>query len=80
VPQWEWKPFNPGGAVQGKVTDSTMTKQMAFWARRGHPCGADFVKSTFLKEHPEYAWEAEILTDMPAGPWSRFQAGQKAAH
>ena len=79
VPQWDWKPYHPGGAVQGKVADSSMAKHMSFWARRGHPCGGDFLKDEFLSRHPEYAWEASILTDMKAGPWSRFKAGQKAA-
>jgi hypothetical protein len=79
VPQWDWKPYHPGGAVQGKVTDSAMTKKMSFWARRGHPCGADFLKDQFLAKHPEYAWQSPVMTDMKAGPWSRFEAGQKAA-
>lgn len=79
VPQWDWKPYHPGGAVQGKVTDSAMAKKMSFWARGGHPCGADFLKDEFLAKHPEFAWQAPVLTDMKAGPWSRFEAGQKAA-
>lgn len=79
TPQWDWKPFHPGGAVQGKVTDSSMMKQMSFFARRGHPCGGDFLKDPFLKEHPEFAWQAPALTDMKAGPWSQFKSGQTAA-
>jgi hypothetical protein len=77
TPQWDWKPFHPGGAVQGKVTDSTMAKKMSFWARRGHPCGTDFLKDDFLAKHPEYRWQSPVLTDMKAGPWSRFEAGQQ---
>ncbi|MBV8208244.1 MAG: peptidase C45 [Acidobacteria bacterium] len=75
---WDEPPFAPDGAVQGKVTDSDLARQMSFWARRGHPCGTDFIKDQFLKEHPEFAWEAPMLTDMQAGPWTLFRAGQKA--
>jgi len=75
--EWGWDAFNPGGAVQGKATDSKMTANMSFVARAGHPCGADFVAADFLEQHPEYAWQKPLLRDMKAGPWTKFQAGQK---
>jgi hypothetical protein len=77
VKEWAWDAYNPGGAVQGKATDSKMAANMSFVARAGHPCGADFVASDFLEKHPEYAWQKPLLRDMKAGPWTRFQAGQK---
>jgi hypothetical protein len=77
VKQWGWEAYNPGGAVQGKATDSKMAANMSFVARAGHPCGADFVASDFLEQHPEYAWQKPLLHDMKAGPWTKFQAGQK---
>jgi Phospholipase B len=77
IPEWDWNPFYPGGAVQGKAADSSMVKAMTFTARRGHPCGADFDAKEFLDKHPEYAWEKDILPDMKAGPWSRFTTGEK---
>ncbi len=40
VKEWGWEPYNPGGAVQGKATDSKMAATMSFVARAGHPCGA----------------------------------------
>src|SRR5262245_32376303 len=43
VKEWEWEPFHPGGAVQGKVMDSAMAGAMQFVARMGHPCGEDFL-------------------------------------
>jgi len=79
VKEWEWDPFNPGGAVQGKATDSTMAAKMSFVARAGHPCGADFLADDFLEHHPEYSWQKPLLRDMKAGPWTKFQAGQKDA-
>jgi hypothetical protein len=77
VKEWGWDAYNPGGAVQGKATDSAMAAKMSFVARAGHPCGADFVAADFLEHHPEYAWQRPLLRDMKAGPWTVFTAGQK---
>jgi hypothetical protein len=77
VKEWEWAPYNPGGAVQGKATDSAMAAKMSFVARAGHPCGADFVAADYLDHHPEFAWQKPLLHDMKAGPWTVFTAGQK---
>jgi hypothetical protein len=79
VSEWEWGPYHPGGAVQGKVTDSRMTEAMSFVARMGHPCGGDFHAKAFLAAHPEYSWQAAVLRDMPAGPWTPFHAGEHAS-
>jgi hypothetical protein len=77
VKEWEWEPYNPGGAVQGKATDSKMAANMSFVARAGHPCGADFAAAHFLERHPEFSWQKPLLRDMKAGPWTVFEAGQK---
>jgi hypothetical protein len=77
VKEWEWGPYNPGGAVQGKAMDSAMAAKMSFVARAGHPCGADFLAEPFLEHHPEYSWQKPLLHDMKAGPWTVFMAGQK---
>ena len=77
VKEWGWDAFNPGGAVQGKATDSSMAGRMSFVARAGHPCGADFVAADFLEKHPEFSWQKPLLHDMKAGPWTVFTSGQK---
>jgi len=77
VREWEWGPYYPGGAVQGKAMDSSMAQALSFRARAGHPCGADFIAAAFLKAHPEFAWQAPSLRDMKAGPWTTFRAGQR---
>ncbi len=77
VKEWAWDAYNPGGAVQGKATDSAMAAKMSFVARAGHPCGADFLAEPFLQHHPEYSWQKPLLRDMKAGPWTVFTAGQK---
>ena len=76
VNEWEWTPFFPGGAVQGKATDSAMAEEMRFVARMGHPCGGDFLAKPFLEAHPQYAWQQPYLRDMKAGPWTEFRSNQ----
>jgi hypothetical protein len=77
VHEWDWGPNYPGGAVQGKAMDSEMAQHMTFVARRGHPCGADFLAAPFLKAHPEYSWQEPELRDMIAGPWTIFHSSQR---
>jgi len=76
VPQWDMGPYNPFGAVQGKVTDSDLAGKMTMVAHAGHPCGEDFLAKPFLAAHPEYSWEAPILRDMKSGPWTEFSSGE----
>jgi len=73
---WAWGPSYPGGAVQGKASDSTMAQHLHLVARMGHPCGDNFYAKPFLAAHPEYAWQEPYLRDMPAGPWTEFHAGE----
>jgi hypothetical protein len=77
VKEWGWEAYTPGGAVQGKATDSKMAEAMSFIARAGHPCGQDFRAADFLEQHPEYSWQKPLLRDMKAGPWTIFKAGEK---
>jgi Phospholipase B len=77
VKEWAWDAYNPGGAVQGKATDSALAAKMSFVARAGHPCGADFLAEPFLEHHPEFSWQKPLLRDMKAGPWTKFISGQK---
>ncbi len=71
-PVWGEKPYEPMGAVTGKVMDADLAAKMSFIARAGHPCGDDFLVQPFLADHPEFAWEKPILNDMKAGPWTIF--------
>ena len=77
VPEWDWPPYYPGGAVTGKVADSDMAAKLSLVARAGHPCGDDFLAGPFLAAHPEYSYLKPILKDMKAGPWTQFTAGEK---
>lgn len=77
IPEWDWKPFFPGGTVQAKAVDGRMAAKMQFWATMGNPCGGDFVAAKFLKEHPEYKWTRGLLRDMKSHPWVVFTSGSK---
>ena len=76
---WGDPPFDPAGAVTGKVMDSDLAAKMSFIGRAGHPCGEDFIAAPFLAAHPEFAWQKPILHDMKAGPWTKFTADEKPA-
>jgi hypothetical protein len=73
LPEFIWTPFYPAGSVQAKVTTSKLAGEMKFWARRGHPCGQDFIAAGFFAAHPEYAWMGKFLKDMKAFPWTLFE-------
>jgi hypothetical protein len=77
VKAWDWGPYHPGGTVEAKAADAALAKKMAFVARAGHACGANFKAAEFLAAHPEYAWQKPVLTDMISGPWTEFTVGEK---
>ncbi len=74
---WGDAPYDPGGAVTGKVTDSKLAAKMSFIGRAGHPCGEEFKVAPFLAAHPEFGWQQPILHDMNAGPWTAFSSDEK---
>ncbi|MEW6553957.1 MAG: hypothetical protein AB1384_06695 [Actinomycetota bacterium] len=41
-------PYHPSGAVDGKVMDSSMARNMSFWTRFGNSSGMPFVASEYL--------------------------------
>ncbi len=70
-----WEPeFGIAGAVQNKAADATMISHMSFTAAMGHSCGIDFHAAQHLKEHPEFAWQKDILKDLLSHPWTTFRA------
>ena len=68
-----WQPpFGTGGAVQAKITDSTLAGRMSFIAAAGHPCGMRFRASEHLVAHPQFDWQKPLLTDLNSFPWTTF--------
>ncbi len=78
-PAWGVKPYDPSGAVQGKVIDTRMAEAMTFIGRIGHPCGTNFDAAKFLNAHHDYSWQSPVLEDMATGPWTQFRIGEHAA-
>jgi hypothetical protein len=64
----------PAGTVQSKVADAAMARRMALEGALGHPCGTGFRAAEHLAKHSEYAWQKDLLRDLPAGPWTLFEA------
>jgi hypothetical protein len=70
MPTWQ-KPYGPAGVVQNKIADAALCADMAFLAAAGHSCGMDFHAAEFLKAHPEFSWQKDLLRDLPSRPWTR---------
>lgn len=70
-------PFQPRGTVDGKVMDSIMARDLAFWARWGNSSGMPFNAAEFLKRHIQWDHLNGYLKDRPGQPWKLFRAAQK---
>ena len=66
------KPFQPRGALDGNVVDSTMAKNMAFSLRWGNSCGTPFDKNKFCDENRVWDYLRDYLEDRPQQPWTTF--------
>lgn len=64
------KPFQPRGAVDGKVIDTNLAKQMSFLARFGNSCGTPFVKDAFCNKNLQWKFLESYLRDRPTQPWT----------
>lgn len=66
------KPYEPRGAVDGNICDSTMAKNMSFLIRWGNSCGTAFNKTKFCNKHIQWADFEPYLHDRPSQPWTVF--------
>lgn len=70
-----WAPaYGPMGAVQNKVADAALAKNMAFTAHFGHACGVKFKADEHLRKHSDFAWQKGVLKDIPAPGWTTVRA------
>ena len=67
-------PYQPQGAVDGKVMDSIMAEDLMFWARWGNSSGMPFDADDFLNEHIQWSHLDGYLKDRPSQPWTLFRA------
>ncbi len=72
-PPWQ-PPYAPAGAVQAKITDSSLAAQMTILAATGHPCGMRFRAAAHHAAHPEFDWQKPLLTNLDSFPWTTFRA------
>ena len=70
-------PYQPRGAMDGFVTDSTLAKKMSFSGRWGSSCGTPFVSKTFFNKHRQWIQYEPYLHDRPRQPWTTFSANAK---
>lgn len=66
------KPFQPRGALDGNVVDTTMAKAMSFSMRWGNSCGIPFDKNKFCDENRVWEYLRPYLEDRPQQPWTTF--------
>ncbi len=69
-----WQPaYGTAGSVQNKVADSKMAASLTMNAALGHACGTHFKAARHIKDHPEFAWQKELMRDMDSRPWTTFK-------
>ena len=71
------KPYQPRGAVDGKVMDSDLARNMSFWARWGNSSGLAFDADAFFAEHIQWEYLKGYVKSRPSQPWTLFKAGQE---
>jgi hypothetical protein len=65
-------PYQPRGAVDGAVCDTTMCKNMSMLMRYGNSCGTPFIAEDFFKKHIQWKRYAPFIIDRPRQPWTVF--------
>ena len=68
------RPYSPQGAVDGKVMDSDMAKDLSFVARWGNSSGMPFDAAAFFLAHPQWNYLEGYVKDRPTQPWTEFKA------
>lgn len=71
------EPFQPRGAMDGKVMTSGLAKAMSFWARWGNSSGMPFDAAKFFAEHIEWDHLQPYVPSRPSQPWTLFKAGEQ---
>ena len=67
------RPYSPQGAVDGKVMDSDMAKELSFVARWGNSSGMPFDAEAFFVAHPQWNYLDGYIKDRPTQPWTLFK-------
>jgi hypothetical protein len=70
-------PFQPRGAVDGKVMTQESAQEMRFWARWGNSCGMVFDAEEFITKHPQWLDLKDVLQTRGGNPWVETWEGQE---
>lgn len=70
-------PYQPRGAVDGAVCDTTLAKNMSFSARWGSSCGIAFDKNKFFDKHIQWKRFRNWIVDRPSQPWTILKSNSK---
>lgn len=73
------KPFQPRGALDGKVVDTAMTKAMSFWGIWGNSSGMPFDPVKFCNANIQWMSKLPYLAARPSQPWTSFSLDQGTA-
>lgn len=73
------KPFQPRGALDGKVVDSAMTAAMSFWGIWGNSSGMPFDPVKFCNANIQWMSKLPYLDARPSQPWTSFALDQGTA-
>lgn len=66
------KPYQPRGAVDGIVCNTSLAKNMSFIGKFGSSCNIGFNKKDFFKQHRQYEKFKPYLKDRPSKPWTKI--------
>jgi hypothetical protein len=65
-------PYQPRGALDGIVCDTSMAKKMSLMARWGSSCGIPFEKTKYCNQHIQWNDQEPYLHDRLQQPWTEF--------
>jgi len=65
-------PYQPRGALDGIVCDTTLAKKMSLVARWGSSCGIPFDKTKFCTQNIQWNPQEPYLHDRSQQPWTEF--------
>jgi hypothetical protein len=74
------KPYQPRGALDGIVTDTTLAKKMGLVARWGSSCGMPFIAKAFCERNIQWADQEPYLHDRLEEPWTVFTMHKTGKH
>jgi len=73
------KPYQPRGAVDGIVTDSTLARKGGITAIWGSSCGTPFYAKDFLNKNIIWKEQEPYLLDRPSQPWTTFYSSIRSS-